>query len=741
MNAEQLGDYLSGRGIAVSRRAGERWASCPAHGDPTPSVSWRDGDDGRVLLSCKAGCDTRDVLEAWGLGWGDLFEDGAESRSDPSPVATETRSLPSEGELAAAQARLSGDRETLRKLGLWRGWTDTDALSRLGVGETERGRIIFPARDGDGRLVGVSEYDPNPRRTGPKSISSGKRELFPAPEFVGGDTLYVFEGEPDAVLANLIGLPAIGVPGAAYWAGTRGRAAAQRVSAGRERVYFVPDCDDAGRQWVERAATDTAAHGLDVRTLELDANATNGFDLTDLVSNGGPTTARKFIEMLARKSSRLTIKTAEQGTDTGWPLPMSEEAFIGVSGRIVRFLEPTVEADRVGLLLHLLVGFGNLIGRGPHVSLGRRRHSAVLYAVVVGRTAKARKGTAWAAVEEILESVSRIWHDERIDFGLASGEGLITKVRDPITERIRAGTGERVAGDPDPDEDGYVSRVIDPGVADKRLLVIEQEFAQPLRLMRREGNPLSQHLRTLWDAGKAATMTKHSPTKATDAHVSIIGHIVAEELEREMRSVDWFNGFANRFLFACVRRSQLLPEPPTNDPLDITAFGSELSRAAEWAKDANLMIFRADTQRLWNKAYVGELSTERFGAYGAVTARAEPYVARLSMIYALLDGETMQIRPEHLRAALAVWRYCDASARFLFGTEPVIGDAVARTMLERIPDGGIARGELRHALSHNLTTERFDAALRALVAARAAYVVAERDQRGRAIDRVYRRDA
>jgi hypothetical protein len=732
MNASQLEDYLSGRMVNVSRRSGERWASCPAHGDPTPSVSWRDGDDGRVLLKCRAGCDTAAVLDGWGLGWGDLFEDSAESRRDPSPVATESRPLPSEADLAAARARLSEDAETLRKLRAWRGWSDAAALERLGVGESERGRIVFPVRDGDGGLVGVSEYDPNPRRSGPKSISTGKRELFPAPEFVAGDTLYVFEGEPDAVLATLIGLPAVGVPGAAYWAGARGRSAAQRCTAGRERVYFVPDCDDAGRQWVERAAHDTAAHGLDVRILELDAKATNGFDLTDLVESGGPTTARKFLEMLARKSSRLTVKPASPGEDAGWPLPMSEDAFIGVSGQIVRFLEPTVEADRIGLLLHLLVGFGNLIGRGPHMSLGRRHHSAVLYALIVGRTAKARKGTAWAAVEEILERAGRTWHDERIDFGLASGEGLVSKVRDPMTERVSPFDGNTA----EPDADGFVERVIDPGVLDKRLLVIEQEFAQPLRLMRREGNPLSQHLRTLWDAGKAATMTKHSPTKATNAHVSIIGHIVAEELEREMRSVDWFNGFANRFLFACVRRSQLLPEPPINDPLDIEVFGADLARAADWAQSANLMIFNPAAQQLWNKAYVGELSVERFGAYGAVTARAEPYVARLSMIYALLDGETMQIRPEHLRAALAVWRYCDSSARFLFASDGT-SNRDADKLLDAIrkAPGGLTRTEIRELVGGRWDQDRIEAALSLLRSGGFAHVEREGPTGGRPVER------
>lgn len=57
-----------------SRRCGRGWvARCPGHEDHTPSLSIAEGRDGRVLLRCWAGCDTRAVLEALGLRWADLF--------------------------------------------------------------------------------------------------------------------------------------------------------------------------------------------------------------------------------------------------------------------------------------------------------------------------------------------------------------------------------------------------------------------------------------------------------------------------------------------------------------------------------------------------------------------------------------------------------------------------------------------------------------------------------------------
>lgn len=58
------------------KRQGERYvARCPAHDDKSPSLSLARGEDGRALVRCWAGCETRDVLAAVGLEMRDLFPD------------------------------------------------------------------------------------------------------------------------------------------------------------------------------------------------------------------------------------------------------------------------------------------------------------------------------------------------------------------------------------------------------------------------------------------------------------------------------------------------------------------------------------------------------------------------------------------------------------------------------------------------------------------------------------------
>jgi putative DNA primase/helicase len=58
-------------------------ALCPAHDDREPSLSLKEGDDGRVLIKCHAGCTTENIVEAIGLEMHDLFDEkegGASAR-------------------------------------------------------------------------------------------------------------------------------------------------------------------------------------------------------------------------------------------------------------------------------------------------------------------------------------------------------------------------------------------------------------------------------------------------------------------------------------------------------------------------------------------------------------------------------------------------------------------------------------------------------------------------------------
>jgi hypothetical protein len=389
-----------------------------------------------------------------------------------------------------------------------------------------------------------------------------------------------------------------------------------------------------------------------------------------------------------------------------WPEPLAEAAFHGLAGEIVCLIEPHSEADPAALLVSLLVAVGNALGRGPHARAEGDTHATNLYVAIVGETSKGRKGTSWSRIREIVSLAFADW-ETRITGGLSSGEGLIWAVRDPILTRKRAKTREERER---ADDEGYVTEIEDEGITEKRLLVVEGELAAPLRVMRRESNTLSPVLRNLWDRGDVATMTKNSPARTTGALVSLIAHTVSDELRRELTATDSVNGFANRFLWACARRSKLLPDGGSLQPEQLRPLAARLAVVARWAHEPRELRRTDEARALWHEVY-GDLSEGRPGLLGAVTSRAEAQVLCLSVIYAALD-RSEAIELEHLRAALAVWDYCAQSAASIFGDR--LGDQVAdkiRDALEAADDGGMSRTEITNLCGRHEPAERIEAAL------------------------------
>jgi hypothetical protein len=413
-----------------------------------------------------------------------------------------------------------------------------------------------------------------------------------------------------------------------------------------------------------------------------------------------------------------------------WPEPLAEAAYHGPAGEFVRLVAPQSESDPAALLVTFLAGAGNLIGRGPHARVEDTEHHANVYAVVVGDTAKARKGTSLDRVRKQLSMVeeSKIrdiqnclaagrvyflgddWH-ARIQGGLSSGEGLIWAVRDRITkmERVK----DRTTNTKVPTE-----VEVDAGVYDKRLFAVEPEFAGLLKVMERQGNTISRIVRDAWDRGNLASMTKNSPARATGAHVSILGHITVDELRRSLTTTECANGFANRFIYCCAQRSKSLPLGGELDEGRMAAIARKLEEAVARARMYEVIGLDDAARELWIAEY-GRLSAAQPGVFGAVTARAEAQVLRLALIYTLLDGladGVAEIGEPHLRAAMALWSYAEASARHIFGD--ALGDPTADRIIQALRQAGAAgmtRTEINKHLGGHIKSAELDRALSELV--------------------------
>jgi hypothetical protein len=348
-----------------------------------------------------------------------------------------------------------------------------------------------------------------------------------------------------------------------------------------------------------------------------------------------------------------------------FPQPMREEAFYGVAGKCVNLMTQHCESNRESLLLQFLVVAGNIIGRSVYVYAGGAFLFPNEFVVCVGSTARGRKGTAWRMNDHLAYIVAPEWLDSCTVSEVQSGEGLVHRVRDEV-KGLPKKDRRRNKSDEPPEE-----IVLDAGVSDKRLLSVEEEFSQILKMAQRQGNSLTEIYRKSWDSPrKLRTTNKNSPLEASEPHISFIGHTNKEELLETLNDVDLSNGYANRILWCAAKRIKSMPNaeyldwkryPEILDELK-AVFKQYLPNTCEPTR-----FYKSDAaQQLWTKLYV-KLNDEKeaFGFIDGVLVRDTSHLLKLALIYAVLDqSDTIEVA--HFNAALAICDFCQASAHWLF---------------------------------------------------------------------------
>jgi hypothetical protein len=306
--------------------------------------------------------------------------------------------------------------------------------------------------------------------------------------------------------------------------------------------------------------------------------------------------------------------------------------------------------------------------------------------LLVGDSAKARKGSSWDHVRRLLTTVDPSI-EPRVLTGLSSGEGLIWSVRDPTSQ--------------------------DPGIQDQRLLVIEPEFASVLKAASREISTLSPTLRSAWDGRPLAILTRTAPARASTAHIAVIGHITQHELRRHITSTELANGYLNRILIICCRRQRLLPEGGQHDPLTGTGLDRLLAQALKHARSVGHVSLDNPAREQWHDAYHQLAAQPADGIVALITARAEAHIIRLALIYALADSQS-QIHPPHLTAALTLHDYAARSAAWALtgATGQPLAEQI-HTALRQHPSG-LTRSQISQTLKHNQAAGQIDHALHAL---------------------------
>ena len=374
----------------------------------------------------------------------------------------------------------------------------------------------------------------------------------------------------------------------------------------------------------------------------------------------------------------------------GYPAALGRDAMVGVLGQLVRELEPHTEAGNEAIAFSALATLGAMIGRGAYFTIESARHCANIFVAQVGKTGDGRKDTGLGRVRSLSHEIDPEWTKTGRLSGLSSGEGLIHAVRD--------GDG-----------------IEDPGVPDKRKLVIASEFASVLKHVERPTNILSPVLREAWDGVDLGNLTvANNGRRATEPHISILANITDEELRRTLTATEVANGLANRFLWICTRRSKLLPDGggAFEWPTAITAW---LRDSVTRAQSVGELRRTSAARDAWHAIYFRHHSVERRGIFGSLRARGDAHQVRLALLLALLD-QSDAIEPEHVLGAAELWRYAEDSARFIFGES--LGDDVADKIVQRLSEAGgagLTTTGLINASGRHVSGERLRLALRTLV--------------------------
>jgi hypothetical protein len=200
--------------------------------------------------------------------------------------------------------------------------------------------------------------------------------------------------------------------------------------------------------------------------------------------------------------------------------------------------------------------------------------------------------------------------------------------------------------------------------------------------------------------------------RVRNAHISINAQTTQHDLDRYMGMTDIFNGFANRFLWACVQRSKFLPEGGGLAEKQIRSLARRIKRSVDFASQQDELKLTKRALRLWKRKYP-TLTRDVSGLVGAATSRAEAQVRRVSLVYALMDQSDV-VRTKHLQAALAVWKFCEQSARVIFGGRSLVTveDRIL-AIVKQFPKG-CTRTQINEALQHHVRSYLITQALQRL---------------------------
>ncbi len=338
------------------------------------------------------------------------------------------------------------------------------------------------------------------------------------------------------------------------------------------------------------------------------------------------------------------------------PVPDTTAMLYGIIGEIAITGSAGREVHPVAIAAACLSWLSAEIGPDIHLPIGDTRHHVNLYTLHIGRSARGGKGDALGLVNRIRRAIAR----DRLDHplgqvhtgGLSSREGLAGAVHDGYT----------------------IGKEEVPAVDDKRLWIIEAEFANVLAQGKRDGNTLLPALRDVWDGGSIQPLTKGRGMWSTRPHIALHGNITPGELQARIEAREVSGGTFNRILMIWAERTKLVALPEPTDNAMVAHLAGCIEDSLAWAKgtypttrDSRMASLTPAAAQLYRELYPSLKRPHEAGdLVAAATERRAPICLRIALIHAVME-KSLMITPEHIRVGYAWAQYGGATAAYVLG--------------------------------------------------------------------------
>jgi phage/plasmid primase-like uncharacterized protein len=449
---------------------------------------------------------------------------------------------------------------------------------------------------------------------------------------------------------------------------------------------------DAVQKLIDAATNSTNSYENSVKSTSYDTNTSTNTLRTLTNSLPAPEPVREWDTVIA-------------------PPVATEEMFYGLLGQFAKAAALDTEVNPVAAMASAMTWLSAAMGRNIGLFAGNTWHGIRLNTVHVGRTSSGRKGDALGLLKRVIKAMEKDATYAKLlpmkhDGGLSSREGLAMLIHDGY----KLGKEEVAA------------------IEDKRLFILEEEFANVLAQCKRDGNTLSACIRGLFD-GVSIQPAAKTGIWASKPHIAIHGCITPTELRAKMSEGELSNGFANRFLIFWAERTCIEAFPRSAPDAEVNGYAKKLAEIIDFGlsdyptnQDTITLKLTMAARDAYRTTYT-EYNTQHPGGerITGLLARRSPLLLRMAGLFSITD-KSHDIDVKHIRAAHAWMTYFAQSVHFIF--PPTAGalehEALRNEQAEKLcawltGKNWKSRTEItKGCFSGNTTAHTIDGALQAL---------------------------